>query len=850
MRERNLIRRLRGFSLRRFWGWHGAADLSRTLRRVGAQGQVLVPARGGPRSGHIPRYPYPSRDGRVPAQGNVFGRSLKMSKVIGKANRTICAMIGDVSYDFSTELMRGLFDTAEKEGVRLLYLIGMPRHTNMVEGGSPAGNGNHHNSIYDYAYLVGADAFIFSCGSLSGFESRHMFEDFLKHYASRPYVVLQENMQTTVPGKSCITIDNISSYTQCIEHLIVVHQRRKIGFLAGPKGHPDGDQRMLAYRQTMEKHGLPIEDSMIAYGDFSEFSDAQALKLIKDNPGLDAIASCNDEMAKGCYRVCAQLGLRVGKDIAITGFDNYTTSRSMIPPLTTVSQSTYLMGKMAVMQAIDLMDGKLVEPVELSTKFHIRRSCGCYPDTVSHLFGPADKDQDISIDGLMKTVSADLVNAYADSERERSGVMVAKFVKHVRNMLNGEPLQASDKIQFADWMHQFAEEYDDATFLLAKRLNDYVVQLPSASLNNPVAKRLYDISLFAQGLLFSFRADLAERSLDEFRSQAWFIPEFIRDLIDSDLEDGHVFLDVVKRLHSINLDHIYICLLPEPLPLRDSGSGVTPNKLLLAAYQSDALVQAYPLSQMPVIDAACTLRSLPALDSSTHLMSFSIFSGDVQYGILMCEAEMSKCNLLHVIGLQLGMLISFLELKRKEEIVAGELDNIRERNEILNFLSEFDPLCNILNRRGFIERAFRLNREHTGELAICVFVDLDHLKEINDIFGHSEGDKALLAVSDILQKTVRSNDLVARIGGDEFVCMFVIEDPSIEGIFRERLQRAFVDYNKASESPYYVDASVGIICFKCDHGLDVGKIVSTADQAMYQEKKHKRANVLKSGGSH
>lgn len=56
------------------------------------------------------------------------------------------------------------------------------------------------------------------------------------------------------------------------------------------------------------------------------------------------------------------------------------------------------------------------------------------------------------------------------------------------------------------------------------------------------------------------------------------------------------------------------------------------------------------------------------------------------------------------------------------------------------------------NRRGFIERAIRLNRDHSGHKAYCAFMDLDYLKQINDTYGHSEGDMALQAVSDILRQ--------------------------------------------------------------------------------------------------
>lgn len=765
-----------------------------------------------------------------------------MASEMSGAPISICVMIGDVSQEFSSELMKGIFDTADKEGVRLLYLMGMPRH---VELGVSIRKTYHHNSIYDYANLFGADAYIFSCGSLSGYKGENTYQGFLKHFEAYPYVILQENLVSDIPGKSCITVDNYDSFSECIEHLIRVHGLRKIALLAGIEDHPDTKERLVAYRDTMARHGLPVTDSMIVYGDYSEYSDKQAATLIENNPGLEAIACCNDEMAKGCYRVCARLGLTVGKEIAITGFDNFSTSRSLIPPLTTVSQNTYQMGAMAVLQAIALVKGMPVEPARLKTKFHVRRSCGCYPDTVSHLFRACGTGREIDIDELIGNISTDLIHAFSHSDQLRCKRLVTRFTGHIRTLLSDGARREIDKFQLTDWLHGFVEEFTGATFLIAKRLNDYLLLVPDDCLQMPVMRRLFDIFSLAQCFLFSYKASMTEKNLDEFRAQAWFVPELIRDLVDSDLEDESVFLDVVKRLHSINLRSIYICLLAEPQPLNDEDLQQWPDSVLLAAYHSENVVRAFPYSQMPQIKMNDTLRSLPDLKNETHIMSFSIFSGNVQYGILLCEVDMGKCSLLHVIGLQLGILVNFLELKRKEKIIGSELENIRERNEILNFLYEYDPLCNILNRRGFIERAIHLNRNNVGKPAICVFMDLDHLKQINDTFGHSAGDTALVAVSDILKKAVRSQDLVARVGGDEFVGMFIMDSLDHDNMFRDRLHRAFDEFNRSSSLPYYVEASMGITCFICDQKLEIGTIVNSADQYLYAEKQLKRASALK-----
>ena len=103
----------------------------------------------------------------------------------------ICVMIGDVSNDFSAELMKGYFDSANKEGVNLLLMMGMPRHAGHFDQDRAQDAVYRYNSIYDYASLSGADAYVFSCGALSGFESENTYQEFLKRFEGKPYVILQ-----------------------------------------------------------------------------------------------------------------------------------------------------------------------------------------------------------------------------------------------------------------------------------------------------------------------------------------------------------------------------------------------------------------------------------------------------------------------------------------------------------------------------------------------------------------------------------------------------------------------------------------------------------------------------------
>ena len=758
--------------------------------------------------------------------------------------KTVCVMIGDVSYDYTLELMNGINDAAKRENVHLFYMTGKQNHGGPVDPDKEHEAVSRYNSIYSYASLVGADACIISCGSLSGFESDAAYQQFLNRFEGTPYVVLQKEISIQGPDKSCITIDNYNSFCQCIEHLIADHGYQRIAYLSGPKNHPEARERERAYRDTMQKYGLEVAEDMVAYGNLSGFVDAQVEKLLVDHKGLEAIAFCNDEMAKSGYRVCAKQGLLVGKDIAITGFDNFSTGRTMSPPLTTISQNAYQTGELALMHAISLSEGRQAAPIKLKTSLHIRSSCGCARSLAPEFKSGQAVETDTYLARVMDQLRAELLWMFAKDGQQHLQNVIHDLLNHAAILAAQDSSYPLDEQALNAWLTDIAGEMNGSGALIAERLQTCLMQLFNKTAHESV-KRLLQVLLYVQGFLFSNATREAARRFESFRTQAWFVPEFIQDLVVLEDEDEGVFRSVVDKLSSIGLNNVYICLLPEPQVLGGAAPYKIPDRLLLAAYVSGSTAKAFARSRMPVIDEVHTLRNLPHLNSAAHLISFSIFSGDVQYGILLCEANKEKIPLLHVIGLQLGILINFLDLKSKERVVGKELEFIRERIEILNFLSEYDSLCNVYNRRGFIERAIHMNRENIGKQAYLAFMDLDHLKQINDTFGHSAGDDAICAVSDILKKTVRTKDLIARLGGDEFVGMFITDHPDFEEAFKSRLKDAFDEYNKTSEKPYFVEASMGIAAFRCSSGMEISKVIHEADRLLYEEKKNKRSSALK-----
>lgn len=164
----------------------------------------------------------------------------------------------------------------------------------------------------------------------------------------------------------------------------------------------------------------------------------------------------------------------------------------------------------------------------------------------------------------------------------------------------------------------------------------------------------------------------------------------------------------------------------------------------------------------------------------------------------------------------------------------------QELHASLRSLSLNDELTGLYNRRGFITLAENRQKlaARQGVRSSLIFGDVDNLKQINDSFGHREGDRALHEVADVFRECFRESDITARIGGDEFCALLTDASESSEAVIRERLQRALESHNLRSNAAYRLSLSVGIVRISGPHGLEYQ--LARADAQMYEHKRKKR----------
>ncbi|HOJ40922.1 MAG TPA: GGDEF domain-containing protein, partial [bacterium] len=118
-----------------------------------------------------------------------------------------------------------------------------------------------------------------------------------------------------------------------------------------------------------------------------------------------------------------------------------------------------------------------------------------------------------------------------------------------------------------------------------------------------------------------------------------------------------------------------------------------------------------------------------------------------------------------------------------------------------------------------------------------LFLDVDGLKAINDARGHLAGDEVLKKVAELLKRTFRKSDIIARIGGDEFVVL-VSEVKGRKGLQAviDRLREKIQAHNQEKRRKYEVSISVGAVRYDGDKPVDIDELLSRADSKMYQEK--------------
>lgn len=178
-----------------------------------------------------------------------------------------------------------------------------------------------------------------------------------------------------------------------------------------------------------------------------------------------------------------------------------------------------------------------------------------------------------------------------------------------------------------------------------------------------------------------------------------------------------------------------------------------------------------------------------------------------------------------------------------ESTVRLRTQELQAANQALEMQARSDPLTGLLNRRGLEGQfafAIALARRSGRPLSLLA-VDVDHFKRVNDTHGHGVGDQVLQSLAQTLQQRLRSSDVAARIGGEEFVAL--LPDTSLEEAraAADALRLAVAAQSHPQAGP--ITISLGVSALRADDADNASTLLERADAALYQAKKEGRNRV-------
>ncbi len=226
----------------------------------------------------------------------------------------------------------------------------------------------------------------------------------------------------------------------------------------------------------------------------------------------------------------------------------------------------------------------------------------------------------------------------------------------------------------------------------------------------------------------------------------------------------------------------------------------------------------------------------PAVD----WMGVPLLRGQRVYGVLAVQSYTKNVRYsdqhLKLLTFVSEHIVSILEQKRYETE--------------LRSMSLTDELTGLANRRGFQALAVQALKvaDRSRQPSALFFADLDCMKEVNDNLGHQTGDQLLAALAGLLRDCFRESDILARIGGDEFVALAYDTDRERADLLCQRLLQTLDRSNQDGSLPAPAAVSVGVEIYRPGSGRAVEQLLEAADRRMYEQKNAKRRRPARGCG--
>lgn len=290
-----------------------------------------------------------------------FPNHIAKSLVLRKTN-TIGVVVPEITHSFFPEVIRGIEEITSEEGYQLIL-------THSAEDSA-----REAEALITLTSMQ-VDGLLIS--TAQSVEDYSVYEQIIRR--GLPLVFYDRCVNGI--GASCVSIDDQESAFLVTEHLIQ-HGYKRIAHLSGPARLLIGKARLNGFREALTKYNLIYHENLVIEAGLQEQDGYLAMKKILELPKIKwprAVVAVNDPAVFGAIKAIHEMGLSIPKDIAIVGFSDDIRAELIKPPLTTIRQNAYEVGKQAIKKLLDLIKNnkELIEEIIIRGELVVRESCGC-----------------------------------------------------------------------------------------------------------------------------------------------------------------------------------------------------------------------------------------------------------------------------------------------------------------------------------------------------------------------------------------------------------------------------------------------------------------------------------------
>lgn len=535
-----------------------------------------------------------------------------------------------------------------------------------------------------------------------------------------PAISLLEDL----PGLYYSGLDNLTDFSILVEHLITEHGCRKLNYVGGSPRNQENQKRLLAYRKTLEKHGILFEPERVIERSFEIKTGIRAFTEFQQKDLLpEAFVCANDNIAVGVCLAAREAGFSIPEDFLVTGFDNEDKASYCNPRITTADFSKTEIMYHAMELLVDIWNGQTDRRCTYTQAVHIfQESCRCMSEC------PPDRGQYIIKRILSETRQSDMQNWMIDLNR---------FLLDCTSYTN-----LTSHMQMWLHEHQFGNLY-----LL---MNPDIFHLEKVDILPEIPDDIYRCVGYPDKMTVVHPVSDTEA------------------VMQLSITDGHLLPDITRTE-----DQNIFVFAPLHFREREVGYVVLQN--------CDYLLDHQFLFKM--------------------LNSFRTALESLYNKLVLCK-----------------------------------------KNKQLSQLYIHDSLTGLYNRIAYEKLALPLfqkymqKKKHLGIL----FVDADHLKYINDNFGHDMGNLAIRSIASAIHKSCPVGSVCMRYGGDEFVCVIPDFDLPRMHQLEKTILHALEEISDVSRFPFPLEASIGSVIAD-DAVFSLNDYINLADQKMYASKKARKA---------